>query len=1088
MKVIQVFASRFPASGPKSRRLRKEHRNTFRRHLFCEGLEKRIVLTNYIVDTLDDSNAADERISLREAIMAANSNAAFVDAPAGQAGPGTVDTIQFSPALSGQVITLGSLGALQITDSLQIADTNSLPIIVDGGGQQIFDVSSSASSVALSNLTLRNGAANQGGAIYVDSGTSLDLARVTLQNNRANDGGAIYNNGGSLNVLQSTLSNNTADAASGSGGAIFSASGSVTIVSSQLSFNSATRAGGGIEVIDGTVSMLRTSLVQNDVNGVAGAANPGNGGGLHVSGTATVTIANGILIGNMAASEGGGLWNQTGSTLNVFNTVIFRNHALGDDATNGGGGIFNNGGVLNVTGAATTISNNFASGTAGSGGGIFNDAGGTVNVTDATITGNVANRAGGGIEAVAGTTTNLTNVILSLNNAGVGPDAVASPGNGGGLHITGAGDATILGGEVSNNVAAREGGGLWNGAGTMTVDGTLIVGNTASGAAADDGGGGIFNNGGPLNINNATISDNIADGAAGSGGGLFSLAGSVMVTGTTFSFNSANRAGGGIEIVDGTLTLTDSNLISNDVNGGAGAAAPGNGGGLHVTGGSTMVTIDGGSVFNNLAASEGGGLWNGAGSMTVQNGTLIDSNEAFGDDLTNGGGGIFNNGGVLNVTGAATTISNNFASGTAGSGGGIFNDAGGTVNVTDATITGNVANRAGGGIEAVAGTSTNLTNVILSLNNAGVGPDAVASPGNGGGLHITGAGVVSLEQTIVSQNISANEGGGLWNSDSSTLSLSQSTIDRNSSASGGGIFNDGTSGAISIDATTISRNRALGSGGGLFSEGGVITVLNSTISSNEASMGGGVHLAGGSLDLTSTTISSNNADVAGGGLNVASGSTATTINSIFAGNTSVLDPDASGTVNSGGNNLFGNTTGLTIVGTTSGNQLNVNPLLGLLQNNGGPTETHALLTGSPAIDAGSNLVPAIDQRSTTRPQGTEFDIGAFEAAAAGGFASQWADVSGDGVVSPLDVLLVVNQLNDALRGRNAYHPSTDVNRDGIVTPIDALLVINHLNKNRESQQKVLEFDVRKNVDSFDQALSTLEIQDFLSDLKKKHSY
>ncbi|MEZ6137407.1 MAG: hypothetical protein R3C53_21165 [Pirellulaceae bacterium] len=74
---------------------------------------------------------------------------------------------------------------------------------------------------------------------------------------------------------------------------------------------------------------------------------------------------------------------------------------------------------------------------------------------------------------------------------------------------------------------------------------------------------------------------------------------------------------------------------------------------MHVSGDTATVTIDGGSVFNNLAASEGGGLWNQAGStLVVQNGTLIDSNEAFGNDATNGGGGIFNNGGVVNVTGS----------------------------------------------------------------------------------------------------------------------------------------------------------------------------------------------------------------------------------------------------------------------------------------------------------------------------------------------------------------------------------------------------------------------------------------------------
>ncbi|MEZ6137406.1 MAG: hypothetical protein R3C53_21160 [Pirellulaceae bacterium] len=182
--------------------------------------------------------------------------------------------------------------------------------------------------------------------------------------------------------------------------------------------------------------------------------------------------------------------------------------------------------------------------------------------------------AGGGIEAETGTTTNLTNVFLTMNNAGASPDATAALAMAVGCTLPVPATRRLLAEKSPITSPRLEGGGLWNGAGTMTIDGTLIAGNTASGPAADDGGGGVFNNGGTLNITGATITDNLADGAAGSGGGLFTLAGTVMVTGTTLSFNSANRAGGGIEIVNGDLSLIDSNLISNDVDGGAGTPAP----------------------------------------------------------------------------------------------------------------------------------------------------------------------------------------------------------------------------------------------------------------------------------------------------------------------------------------------------------------------------------------------------------------------------------------------------------------------------------------------------------------------------------
>jgi hypothetical protein len=127
----------------------------------------------------------------------------------------------------------------------------------------------------------------------------------------------------------------------------------------------------------------------------------------------------------------------------------------------------------------------------------------------------------------------------------------------------------------------------------------------------------------------------------------------------------------------------------------------------------------------------------------------------------------------------------------------------------------------------------------------------------------------------------------------------------------------------------------------------------------------------------------------GGGLR-GNGYSVTTSNSIFANNTvSIAEPDFSGALTSHGYNLIGNTEGTTITGTTTGNQLNVNPLLGPLQDNGGPTQTCALLTGSPAIDQGQPYgITLADQRGAYRPYdfpnipnaagGNGSDIGAFE--------------------------------------------------------------------------------------------------------------
>ena len=106
----------------------------------------------------------------------------------------------------------------------------------------------------------------------------------------------------------------------------------------------------------------------------------------------------------------------------------------------------------------------------------------------------------------------------------------------------------------------------------------------------------------------------------------------------------------------------------------------------------------------------------------------------------------------------------------------------------------------------------------------------------------------------------------------------------------------------------------------------------------------------------------------------------TLVNSIVATNTAPTGPDLAGTLTSLGFNLIGNSSGVT--GFVASDLQNVNPLLGSLQSNGGPTETMALLPGSPAIVAGStNLVPAsvtTDQRGSVRTRNDTVDIGAFE--------------------------------------------------------------------------------------------------------------
>ena len=249
---------------------------------------------------------------------------------------------------------------------------------------------------------------------------------------------------------------------------------------------------------------------------------------------------------------------------------------------------------------------------------------------------------------------------------------------------------------------------------------------------------------------------------------------------------------------------------------------------------------------------------------------------------------------------------------------------------------------------------------------------------SGGGILVSGT--LSLTNSVVSGNAAAATGGGIY-VDNGTLIVSNSVITNNSAAGGGGVSNQGET---TIDLSTISNNTVTGNGAGLINSTGgtqtnVLTVTGSTISNNIGqNNGGGIYNIGYSF-ITNSTISSNSAPNGGGIANLnpmtltnvtISGNTGTTQgggiynpgigtimlgNTLVAGNSSPSGPDCQGSnVNSLDYNLIGNTSGANFTGTTTHNITNVNAILGPLANNGGPTLTHALLSGSPAIDAGNN--------------------------------------------------------------------------------------------------------------------------------------
>ena len=381
------------------------------------------------------------------------------------------------------------------------------------------------------------------------------------------------------------------------------------------------------------------------------------------------------------------------------------------------------------------------------------------------------------------------------------------------------------------------------------------------------------------------------------------------------------------------------------------------------------VTINGVSIINGNpgVVFNGGGLRLASGVALTLNNSVVSGNTA------SSGGGIYLAGGSLRLMN--TTVSNNSAP----FGGGISNDTS-TVVLDGSTITGNSGGNTGG-ISSSFSTLT-LRNSTVSGNSEG-------------GIRTIGGSLI-LENTVVSGNESPHTDGGGISIGIGSMSAVNSTISNNSAVSGGGINN--SSGIITLDAVSLSNNTAINWGGGMESAGQV-TMTNVTVSNNSASDGGGIFNNGGNEILTNCTVSGNTASGNGGGffnrgdltlnsvtvqgnsasLNFGGGifkfdGTVSVRNTILSG--SLAGGNCSGGIISLGHNISSdNTCGLAGPGDLS----NIEPLLGPLANNGGPTMTHALLPGSHAIDAADPAnFPPTDQRGISRPQGAGPDIGAYE--------------------------------------------------------------------------------------------------------------
>ena len=467
----------------------------------------------------------------------------------------------------------------------------------------------------------------------------------------------------------------------------------------------------------------------------------------------------------------------------------------------------------------------------------------------------------------------------------------------------------------------------------------------------------------------------------------------------------------------------------------------------------TVMTINGLGPTNTTVRRDSGAatefhIFGKNGGNATFSGMTVRDGVARGVTSTGntGGGGIVNEG-LGTMTLSNVVVTNNQAIGTianAGAvgnafGGGIFNSA--PLTIVDSTISGNSVT-GGSGTSGIGGqgigggifslSALTITNSTFSGNSA-TGGTGTTDGGSafGGGIFLT----VSTNLTINNSSVAGNsvvggngtasgQGGGInCNSVDSSLSLNNSTVSGNTTSSnggvggaGGGIVNIGTA---NITGSTVSNNtatRPFNNSGGIVSQG-TLNITNSTISGNVSSgngsnNGGGIRNAGtGTTTLNNVTVTDNTAFGSGSASGVQrTDGTINVKNSIIAGNVSNSTlPDVTnsntGNIGSGfvsqGYNLIGNVGAQISVFSQTGDQTGnsttpLNPMLAVLANNGGATQTHKPLTGSPAIDKGAAAIDPItttavtnDQLGVSRPidlpgianaaGGNGSDIGAVEA-------------------------------------------------------------------------------------------------------------
>lgn len=462
---------------------------------------------------------------------------------------------------------------LFVTGNIHIQGDDRGTTFVDGNGQtRMFWLEDQSARLTLSNLTLRNGSYNYGGAILNKGALILDRVDL-LDNTTPTNGGALLNTGNVYGFSSRFARNQTFG--TGFGAALFNERGNVELYASSFTRNRSAHSGGGI-YNSGTVLTAHNTFTANTA--------VENGGGIEAAGLTSLTTVIGSIFTQNTANDGGAVSLHDGARLTAGSTLFTANIANGFDL-GGGGAIFSYNGIIDLT--------------------------------EADFTANIADGEGGGAIQNRGKLTirdsNFDKNLARIHNK---PLANSADGFGGAILLIENSITDIANTTFNANIAGNSGGAVYNDMRTtLTITDSVLHGNSAQGLfkGAATGYGGAIHTEGTVRLTDTSLSDNQAKEA----GGALSVNQSADVTGTrvTIINNSADN-GGGIAAYTGTLRLVDSTMENNR----ASKASTGFGGAL--LNDNAVSSLQNSIVQNNHAAIGGGFSNNGSGTVSISQSTL----------------------------------------------------------------------------------------------------------------------------------------------------------------------------------------------------------------------------------------------------------------------------------------------------------------------------------------------------------------------------------------------------------------------------------------------------------------------------------